>query len=181
MTALGWIHTATALAALMTGAVVLLVPKGTARHRQFGWIYVANMLALNVTALLIYRLFGRFGPFHVAAVLSLIAVVLGTTSGIRTRRYRATRQLGALSRAAHFHYAWMTWSYVGLAGAAVAETATRVPFFRPRPGQGLAFGLAVAVSALLVFAVGARLIRTRRAELLAPYQPPPRGSAAVPG
>jgi hypothetical protein len=56
----------------------------------------------------------------------------------------------------------MTWSYVGLWAAAVSEVATRLPAFRPSPGQGMAvFGIVVGVVTLLVVAVGARLIRTR--------------------
>jgi hypothetical protein len=71
----------------------------------------------------------------------------------------------------------MTWSYVGLAAAAVSETATRVPALRPRPGQGMmVFGITVAVATLLVVVAGARLIRRRRSALLAPYRPATRGS-----
>lgn len=64
----------------------------------------------------------------------------------------------------------MTWSYGGLAAAAVSEIATRMPALRPRPGEGVAFGLTVAVATILVVAVGARLIRRRRSALLAPHR-----------
>jgi hypothetical protein len=46
-----------------------------------------------------------------------------------------------------------------------------MPALRPRPGQGLAFGITVAVATLLVIGVGAQLIRRRRSALLAPYRP----------
>jgi len=170
---LGWTHTATALAALGSGAAVLLVRKGTTRHRQLGWTYVASMLALNVTALFIFRLFGGIGPFHVAAVASLVGIVLGTTAAIRSRAHRLRRDAVARTRAIERHYAWMTWSYVGLVAAAMSEVATRVPAFRPRPGQGIAFALTVAVATIVVVAIGARLIRSRRAALLAPYRARP--------
>ncbi len=58
MNTLGWLHTGCAVVALLTGAMVLLRPKGTAAHRRLGWAYAGSMLGLNVTALLIYRLFG---------------------------------------------------------------------------------------------------------------------------
>ncbi|HEV2292419.1 MAG TPA: hypothetical protein VGR35_01105 [Tepidisphaeraceae bacterium] len=59
------------------GLLVLLRAKGTRSHRVIGYLYVAAMLALNVTAFLIYRLYGRFGPFHVAALVSLAMVIAG--------------------------------------------------------------------------------------------------------
>ena len=70
---------------------------------------------------------------------------------------------------------------VGLVAAAVSEIATWMPALRPRSGQGLAFGVTVAVATLLVLAVGAQLIRRRRSALLAPYrmaaERAPRGGA----
>lgn len=169
MISLGYIHTAAALTALSTGAAVLLTRKGTRRHRQFGWGYVASMLLLNVTALLIYRLFGRFGPFHVGAIFSLITVSAGTVAALGARRARTSREPAARARALERHYRWMTWSYVGLSAAAVSEISTRVPALQPRPGQGMTFGITVAVATLLVVGVGARLIRRRRTALLKPY------------
>jgi len=171
MPSLGWTHTLAALAALMAGAALLLTRKGTRRHRQLGWTYVVSMLLLNATALLIYRLFGRFGPFHVGAVFSLVTVVAGTAAALGARRARARRNPVERARALERHYQWMTWSYVGLAAAAVSEIATRMPALRPRPGQGLVFGVTVAVCTLLVVAVGAQLIRRNRSALLAPYRP----------
>jgi uncharacterized membrane protein len=167
---LGWIHTIAALAALVTGAAVLLTRKGTRRHRQLGWAYVVSMLLLNGTALLIYRLSGRFGPFHVGAVFSLVTVVAGVAAALGARRARGRRNVAERARALERHYPFMTWSYVGLVAAAVSEIATRVPMLRPRPGQGLAFGTTVAVATLLVVGVGAQLIRRHRSALLAPYR-----------
>jgi uncharacterized membrane protein len=88
MPPLGWTHTAAALAALIAGAAVLLTRKGTRRHRQLGWAYAVSMLLLNVTALLIYRLFGRFGPFHVGALFSLVTVIAGTSAAFGARHAR---------------------------------------------------------------------------------------------
>ena len=182
MLSLGWIHTFAALAAMTAGAGVLLIRKGTRRHRQIGWAYVVSMLLLNVTALLIYRLFGRFGPFHVGAVFSLVTVVAGTAAALGARRARGRRDAVARARALERHYQWMTWSYVGLIAAAVSEIATRMPALRPRPEQGLAFGITVALATLLVLAVGGWMIRRPRAALLAPYRlaanEAPRGRAA---
>jgi uncharacterized membrane protein len=168
---LGWTHSVAAVAALVAGAAVLLTRKGTRRHRQLGWAYVVSMLLLNVTALLIYRLFGRFGPFHVGAVFSFVTVVAGTAAALGARRARARHDTVARARALERHYQLMTWSYVGLAAAAVSEIATRMPTLRPRPDQVLAFGVTVAVATILVVGIGAQLIRRRRSALLAPYWP----------
>jgi uncharacterized membrane protein len=182
MITLGWTHTIAATTALAAGAAVLLTRKGTRRHRQIGWAYVVSMLVLNVTALMIYRLFGRFGPFHVGAVFSFITVVAGTVAALGARRARARRDAVARARALRGHYQWMTWSYVGLAAAAVSEIATRVPALRPRPGQGMmVFGITVALATLLVVWVGARLIRRHRSALLAPYRPAERAPVARAG
>ena len=170
MLRIGWIHTAAAVAALAFGAAVLLTTKGTALHRRLGWAYVASMLLLNLTALLIYRLFGGFGPFHAAALVSLVTVLLGAYAALQVRRHRRAHRLVERAIALDRHYLWMTWSYVGLLAAAVSELATRVPVLRARPGQGALFGLTVVVATLVVVGVGARLIRGRKAALLAPYR-----------
>ncbi|MBA3890906.1 MAG: DUF2306 domain-containing protein [Gemmatimonadaceae bacterium] len=172
MLSIGWIHTIAAVAAMVTGAAVLVTRKGTRRHRQVGWAYVASMLLLNLTALLIYRLFGGFGPFHVAAVFSLATVLAGTIAALRARKARRSRNAAARAKALEHHYQWMTWSYVGLMAAAVSEVATRVPALQPAPGQGVVFGITVAVATLIVVGVGGHLIRGRRVPLLGPYQPP---------
>jgi len=128
------------------------------------------MALLNVSALLIYRLFGGFGPFHVAAIVSLVTLLGGTVSAVQLRRHIAARNAGGRARAAERHYMWMTWSYVGLLAAAASEVATRVPAFRLRVGGGAVFGLVVTTATLIVVAVGARTIKRRREALLAPYR-----------
>ncbi|OON70180.1 DUF2306 domain-containing protein [Hymenobacter sp. CRA2] len=60
---IGYLHLAAALLAMALGAVVLLNRKGGRFHRRAGYGYVACMLTLNASALLIYRLFGGFGCF----------------------------------------------------------------------------------------------------------------------
>jgi uncharacterized membrane protein len=169
MTLLGQVHFASAIASLALGAAVLLMsPKGTRRHRQVGWTYAVAMLTLNVTALMIYRLFGGFGPFHVAAIVSLAGLVAGIAAALKAKSSRLDRNLVKRARWVERHYHWMTWSYVGLWAAAVSEVATRVPAFRPSASEGMAmFGIVVGVVTLLVVGVGARLIRTRARGALA--------------
>ena len=153
MSTLGWIHTAAAIAALVLGAAILLRAKGSRSHRRLGWTYVASMALLNVTALAIYRLTGSFGPFHVAAILSLASIAGGIIPAVR-RRPAATW--------VERHYWWMTYSYLGLVAAAVAEVATRMP--------GITFWWTVVLASLAVFAVGAPIIQRRASITIAPFR-----------
>ncbi len=118
MSLLGTIHVGLAVAAMAAGLAVALAPKGTRTHRRLGWTYLVAMLGLNATALMIYRLFGGFGPFHLAALMSLAALAGGMVPA-RRRRPR-----GAWIR---IHAYFMAWSYVGLLAAAAAEVLSRVP------------------------------------------------------
>jgi hypothetical protein len=55
----------------------------------------------------------------------------------------------------------MTYSYLGLIAAAVAEVTTRVP--------GIDFWWTVAIASLAVFAIGAPIIRRRARITIAPF------------
>ena len=117
----GLIHLITALLAIVIGALVVFNKKGTRRHKWLGRTYVGMMVAINVSAFLIYELFGGFGLFHWMALFSLFGVLIGY---IPTR----LRKPGWKARHAFF----MSGSYVGLVAALAAETLTRyiwLPFF----------------------------------------------------
>ncbi len=149
MDRLGLWHTLLASAALALGAVVVVRRKADRLHRTVGHLYVAAMLGTCVTALNIYDLFGRFGPFHVAAVVSL-ATVLAGLAPVVTRRPR-DRWFAA-------HAYFMSWSYVGLVAAAVSELAVRVP--------AVPFAPAVVLATLAVTVGGAMLLHGRRGALI---------------
>jgi len=77
-------HALMALGALLIGIFQLILPKGTGRHRIFGWIWVLLMLGVAITAAFIHeiRLWGAFSPIHI-----LIPVVIyGLFTGIRAAR-----------------------------------------------------------------------------------------------
>lgn len=160
---LGQFHLATALVSLAAGAVVLLQRKGTRQHRRIGWVYVVAMISLNVSALLIYRLTGTFGPFHVAAFISLATLIAGVSAA--WRRKRGDRDW------VRRHYEFMSWSYVGLVAAAVAEVATRVSAIQViAGGPTAAFWTAVGVASIGVFVFGGTIIRRREKSVLRPFQ-----------
>jgi uncharacterized membrane protein len=166
MPTLGQLHFASALVALGAGALVLLDRKGTRRHRRIGWTYAAAMLVLNGTALMIYRLTGSFGPFHVAALVSLATLIAGV---VPARRRQPANWL-------EHHYFFMAYSYLGLLAAAVAETATRVPAIAAFAGGPTpSFWAAVAVTSVLVFVIGGRVVKGRVERTLRPFRrvPPP--------
>ncbi len=171
MSTLGVVHLVASVASIMLGAIILAQsPKGGRQHRQLGWAYVVAMLMVNGTAFLIYRLFGGFGPFHVAAIISLTGIVAGVLAGRRARVARLANQQFLRSNRVEVHYWWMTFSYVGLVAALASEAITRVPALRAIGGGGAMFGAAVGGATALVFAIGSYLIVTRRARSLEPFR-----------
>ena len=149
MSGIGIAHSTLACVALALGAFVFLHRKGDRLHRTIGHLYFGAMLATNVTALTIYHLFGAFGPFHVAAVVSLATTTAGLVP-VMIRRPRGSWY--------QYHARFMSWSYVGLLAAAASEAMVRLP--------AAPFAPAVFAATLGVTAVGAVMIHGRRAALL---------------
>ena len=141
MPTIGIVHTAFGAVALLCGLTVVLRPKGTRWHRAVGWAYVASMAGLFGTAFLIYRLFGRFGPFHWAAIVGAATLAGGLLPVLRRRPRGAWVER---------HYYLMSYSYLGLLAATGAEIATRVP--------GVAFTAGAVVASLVVVGGGAAVI-----------------------
>lgn len=134
---IGLVHLLCSIAALVAGAYVLGTAKGTRAHKQAGYVYTILMVLVNVTAFSIYRLFGRFGPFHYAAVLSSLSIVLGMVPAIIRWPKTSWKQ---------FHAPFMYYSVVGLYAAFVSEIVTRIP--------GLPFGTMVFVGTFIVMFIG---------------------------
>jgi len=136
MTALGIAHLTSAVVALALGAIVVLERKGTPTHRLIGAGYVLAMLIVNVTALCLFRLTGRFEPFHALALVSLATITQGVLAAVRRR-----------DRWLHTHYYCMAWSYIGLWAAACAESVIRIPALAAAiasPARAIGTGLAIA-------------------------------------
>ncbi len=146
-------HMVSAVSALIFGACVLLAHKGTRLHKQLGYAYFFNMLGLNLTALFIYQLTGHFGPFHGAALASLLTLLAGFIPAYLHLPH---------GRWLEFHYEFMNWSYVGLIAAGVSEVATRLP--------SAPFWPAVVASMFVVFLSGGILISRGREKYLSNVQ-----------
>jgi uncharacterized membrane protein len=154
---LGFVHAGFSLLALAMGGMVIVTPKGTPRHVRVGTAYVAVMVALNVSALGIYHLTGRFNFFHALAVLSLV-MVLGGYYHAATRR--SPKWLWR-------HYQYMCWSYVGLIAAANNEAFVRVPAL-VRLARHTTTALPL-LGSLFIVALGGVLIFGRQKTMLARF------------
>ena len=112
---------------------------------------MTSPVTIDVTALTIYNLFGRFGVFHVLALINLAALLLGFAAVFLKRPRMAWLA---------YHYYFMGWSYVGLCAAAGSEIGVRIP------GVSLLLGTLVPTS-IIVLIGGAWVEWSRRSSLMA--------------
>ena len=90
MTPLGWFHTVMGIVALCSGGYALARFKEITLQTRSGQIYLATTLITAGTALAIFQ-HGVFGPGHVLAVMTLVALAAGTIAA-------TTKLFGNLSR-----------------------------------------------------------------------------------
>lgn len=114
----GLVHVLAALAAMAVGTFVLFIKKGTRTHRFLGYLYFYLMLTLNGTAFMLYGVLGTFGPFHAAAIISLLTLMAGFVPVIRRK---------PKSKWLMQHFTFMYFSIIGLYAAFASETLTRIP------------------------------------------------------
>lgn len=76
MTLLGWVHTAIAILALISGFYTLVVNKVLTLQSMSSQLYLGCTFLAATTALFIYNQ-GGFGPGHMLAVLTLLALLVG--------------------------------------------------------------------------------------------------------
>ncbi|SOD79822.1 DUF2306 domain-containing protein [Spirosoma fluviale] len=138
----GTTHLISALAAMLLGAFVVLLAKGTRIHKRIGYGYVGAMILVNVTAFMLYHLFGTFGPFHIAAIISSTGIVGGMVPVLARHRFPNWKS---------YHYYFMNWSVVGLYAAFWAESLVRLfPMNRFWPVVALATGLTTGLGSYLI-------------------------------
>jgi uncharacterized membrane protein len=87
---LGWFHTAMGIIALISGVVALVRYKEITPQTRSGQIYLVTTLITAGTALAIFQ-HGAFGPAHGLAVMTLVALAVGTLAS-------TTNILGSWSR-----------------------------------------------------------------------------------
>ncbi|MGI9247992.1 MAG: hypothetical protein ACR2QI_03195 [Woeseiaceae bacterium] len=87
---LGWFHTAMGVIALVSGGFTLARFKEISLQTRSGQIYLVTTLITAGTALAIFQR-GEFGPGHALAVMTLLALAVGTVAA-------KTKLFGKLSR-----------------------------------------------------------------------------------
>ncbi len=90
MIPLGWFHTAMGITALISGGFTLARYREISLQTRSGQVYLATTLITAGTALAIFQR-GEFGPGHVLAVMTLLALLVGTVAA-------TTKIFGKLSR-----------------------------------------------------------------------------------
>ena len=81
------IHAVAAMSAFALGLVQFAAPKGTIPHRTFGWIWVALMIVVSVSAFFIHelRIWGPWSPIHLLAIFTLVMLPIAV---LHARRHR---------------------------------------------------------------------------------------------
>jgi uncharacterized membrane protein len=134
-------HVVAASSALVVGAAVLLLPKGTHSHRVIGTVYVLALVLVNVAALSLHRE-NTFGVFHALAVASLVTVAVGLSPLL----------LGKRSPPAIATHAYcMTWSYAGLVAAGCGQLAVAVGDDAGAWVVPVAIGAVLSISGVVIF------------------------------
>lgn len=114
----GLFHVIMALVAMITGTIVIIKSKGTRLHVAIGYTYFFSMLTMNLSSFMLYGLLGHFGPFHVAAIISLLTLLGGMIPIFFRKKIRAWQRV---------HGTFMYYSVVGLYAAFFSEILTRIP------------------------------------------------------
>jgi uncharacterized membrane protein len=144
---IGLAHLIASVTALILGTTSLAMTKGTALHKKIGYGYAVAMLILLLTAFMLYNLFGRWGIFHWAAVISSLTLIAGMIPILlRSKNYLS------------LHLGFMYWSVMGLYGAFAAEFFVRLPKVIIESGipnstfytmTGIAVGITMTTGAIL--------------------------------
>ena len=89
------IHAFAAMSAFALGIVQFAAPKGTIPHRVLGWVWVALMAVVSLTAFFIHeiRLWGPWSPIHLLAIFTAIALPMGVW---HARRHNVMRHRGIM-------------------------------------------------------------------------------------
>mgnify|MGYP000070717332 CR=1 FL=1 len=137
---IGYIHLFFAVVSMITGLVVAFNTKGTRFHKRIGYVYVINMLLLNISSFFISN-FNGFSIFHFFAIVSLVTILAGMYPVLKKTKNWLQK-----------HYYFMAWSVVGLYCAFWSEVGTRFV------GNMKQFWWAVAIATFLTAFIGAKII-----------------------
>ena len=139
--ALATAHVVAASSALIAGAGVLLLPKGTQLHRAIGAVYVLALVLVNTAALSLHRE-STFGVFHALAVASLVTIAVGLSPLLLGKR-------SPMAIATHAYC--MTWSYAGLVAAGCGQLAVALGRDLGAWVVPVAIGAVLSISGVVIF------------------------------
>ena len=145
----GTIYLFVSIIAMISGMMVLIRPKGTQKHKHIGYVYTVAMVLVNLTAFMIYRLFGGFGIFHFFAIVNLLTLWAGM--------YPIIKRKGKNFVFKHFNY--MYWSVVGLYCAFCAEVLIRIPTYFAIPNSLRIFSLLTGLSIFIVMLIATAVFK----------------------
>lgn len=117
MTFFGALHTVIGLVALLCGFVALARDREISAKNRLGQVYLATTLITALTALGIFH-HGGWGPPHVLAVLTLVALAVGTVAATSPLFGRASRYVQAISYSSTILFHMIP---------GVTESSTRLP------------------------------------------------------
>lgn len=143
---LGGVHLAFSILALIVGTIVLIQRKGTKFHKQVGYVYAASMVGVCGTAFGLYNLTGKFGVFHIAAIVSTLTLLGGMLPLM-------IKSIPKKYKPAHMWF--MYYSVLGLYAAFASELSVRIP-------ETPFFGM-VGIATFLIFGIGMYFIRKKEA------------------
>ena len=92
------LHLLAAVAALILGAVQLFMAKGTAPHRQLGYIWVVMMAVVALSSFFIFelRIWGPFSPIHGLSAFTLASLYLAVRAARKKDIRRHRLMMGAM-------------------------------------------------------------------------------------
>ena len=96
---LGWFHIVMGVIALVSGGFTLVRFKEISLQTRSGQIYLATTLITAGTALAIFQ-HGEFGPGHALAVMTLLALAVGTVAATMKPFGKLSRHVQAISYSA---------------------------------------------------------------------------------
>ena len=99
MIPLGWFHTAMGIIALISGGFTLARFKEISLQTRSGQIYLVTTFITALTALAIFQ-HGEFGPGHGLAVMTLLALAVGTVAATKKPFGKFSRHVQAVSYSA---------------------------------------------------------------------------------
>ena len=156
------IHFVTACYAIVAGAAVFLLPKGTRLHRTIGTSYIVAMFLTVVSVIpveaTVMPFFGtRFGFFHVFVVIGFISLGFGIRAILR---WRSTREPEWL----RMHQIHLAYSYAGLLMAGFSQIATNPRWMLVDLDSATQFWVVFGAVNAGIYAVAMWLIQTRVAK-----------------